>query len=143
MTIPPELIERLERADGPSRELDLEIGKYVPEPRPFNLSLKQLRNNRPAVPAFTASIDAALTLVPEGMSVDIHRGPHDILSEATVTQPVKHFDELGRRCTSFIPHTASCVSNSTLQRQSAAIALCIAALKARLAMEQFAVKATA
>lgn len=61
-----ELIERLEKATGPDRELDLAIGQLLPPPHPFSLSIEQQRGGKPPVPAFTASIDAALTLVPEG-----------------------------------------------------------------------------
>ena len=68
-----ELIERIEGAEGPSRELDAEI------------ALTQGWSELPgdnwcgpegqiAVPRYTASLDAAMSLVPEGMQwrVDSH-----------------------------------------------------------------------
>lgn len=75
------LIQRLEEADGPSRELDAEIAiSLVPDSRSIadkdcergcyweQLSFGQsLRTS----PEFTASIDAALTLVPEGWTRDV------------------------------------------------------------------------
>lgn len=74
-----ELIEKLERAEAPSRELDAEIAALVhvdadgldfeafPEPSGkvtiyFPSKVKQAY----AAHRYTASIDAALTLVPEG-----------------------------------------------------------------------------
>lgn len=53
MTMTAELITRLESADGPSYALDREIGEAVG------------RAFAPPMP-YSASIDAALTLVPEG-----------------------------------------------------------------------------
>lgn len=49
-----ELIEALERATGGDRELDVKIHTTVLDDAPYS------------VPAYTSSIDAALTLVPEG-----------------------------------------------------------------------------
>ncbi len=57
------LIERVERLEGPDREVDLQIGAFWPEPRPFDLSLLQMRGKKPTVPRFTASLEAALTFV--------------------------------------------------------------------------------
>lgn len=56
-----ELAERVEAATGPDRELDRDIASAV--------HLKQLTYSSPEWikdPEFTASIDAAMTLVPEG-----------------------------------------------------------------------------
>lgn len=81
-----ELIERLERAEAPSRELDAEIAALVhvdadgldfeafPEPSGkvtiyFPSKVKQAY----AAHRYTASIDAALTLVPEGWHVEFER----------------------------------------------------------------------
>ena len=51
-----ELIEKLERAEGPSRELDWAISDVL-----FGQRLDA------SIPPYTASIDAALMLVPEGV----------------------------------------------------------------------------
>lgn len=48
------LIDRLEKADGPDRWLDLEIWARLFKDRPFDTIMPQL--------AFTASVDAALAL---------------------------------------------------------------------------------
>lgn len=68
-----ELIAALETATGPSRELDVEIGLLLaPEgahrtpDRPAGTYAIAPGECRQA-PWFTASLDAALTLVPEGM----------------------------------------------------------------------------
>lgn len=51
--------------DGPDREVDLLIGKLWPGPdgdKPFSMSVNQQRGRKPPVLAFTASVDAALSL---------------------------------------------------------------------------------
>ena len=69
-----ELIERLERATGPDRELDVAIVYALyPDIGPYQgqcigdepIFWHDPYRKRPA-PSFTSSIDAALTLVPEG-----------------------------------------------------------------------------
>lgn len=62
MTEIKELIERVGRASGPDRELDLAIGALWSDP-PFSMSINQQRGGKPPVFKFTASIDAALALV--------------------------------------------------------------------------------
>lgn len=74
------LIERLEKATGPDRELDILIGKatsvegwrvcddgsvecYVPDGHEFGEGWIFTGQE---LPAYTSSIDAAMTLVPEG-----------------------------------------------------------------------------
>lgn len=75
MTDLRELVERLEAAEGPSRELDAEIaralgwkdvgiGPHAPQTVKWVRPDGSETFNR--LPAYTASIDAALTLVPEG-----------------------------------------------------------------------------
>lgn len=59
MTDHTALIEALERAEGPSRELDRAIWYALQD---------EMTGDPSKSPAFTASIDAALTLVPEGFS---------------------------------------------------------------------------
>jgi len=64
-----ELIGRLEKADGPDRELDEALHEafgltFVMEY--YTEYATEQTRNLSYVPAYTASIDAALTLVPEG-----------------------------------------------------------------------------
>lgn len=77
-----ELIAALERAEGPSRELDRAIADLVdPDIERFGMRLV-MRDvatlcetgdiKRDLVPPFTASIDAALTLVMPGHDVGIY-----------------------------------------------------------------------
>lgn len=89
MTDLEQLAERCEKASGPDRELDIEIaiasGLYVKEKRgsdrkewfyptdgkgwrhsPYSLGFERL-------PSFTASLDAAMTLVPEGYDWAVFR----------------------------------------------------------------------
>jgi len=89
-----ELIAALERAEGPSRELDDEIDLMALE-----TGWRQERMIYGS-PNYTASLDAALTLVPEGAG----------------------FALMGR---------AAKVGRETSKGATTAIALCIAAIRAR------------
>ena len=64
------LIERLRLAQGPSRELDAEIAKMVGAPHgPWEhvtVETRSISYVDEQAPAYTASLDAAMTLVPEG-----------------------------------------------------------------------------
>ena len=76
------LAERVERA-GPDRELDLAIAKVrrvnpVPAGATYDYALDDGKHAWSAgmgmgVPAYTASLDAAMTLVPEGCGVKLDR----------------------------------------------------------------------
>ena len=77
-----ELIERLEKATGPDRKLDDDIAishgwtfeKMKRDARPYWREPGQTEwfaRSRSGPPAYTSSIDAALTLVPEGMDWSI------------------------------------------------------------------------
>ena len=126
-----ELIARLEAATGPDRELDWLIADAVglvpkhsiraigwdydwyrnsdKEWALWKANDSEGRNNSLWEPArYTSSIDAALTLVPEGCSVHLHIMPREIGHKAVVG--------IGNEGESKTP----------------ALALCIAALKARL-----------
>lgn len=68
-----DLIERIESAKGPSRELDAEIAplvglRVVDEGHPIGRCFYDKLGHGVPLPSFTASIDAALTLVPEGLA---------------------------------------------------------------------------
>lgn len=108
------LIARLEALDGPDREVDAEIearrlGKKKAYPADFEHA-----------PHYTASIDAALTLVPGGWDVELEifsDNSTGVTLRAPATPVKKYLEERD-------VVTADSV-------YSPAIALCIAALKAR------------
>lgn len=125
-----DLIERLEKATGPDRELDglifQEVGgdhwlnamRRSQEPSGCPLEIAEV-TARTYAPSFTASIDAALTLVPEGMWWLIGAGqtrPDEPLYGAQIRKPGF---STGGEVVSEAEH--SCM----------AVALCMAALKAR------------
>lgn len=75
------LAERVEQAEGPSRKLDAEIcraldlagGNPILAPGMNGWLVGSKDNPNPVkAPAYTASIDAALTLVPEGSPMELH-----------------------------------------------------------------------
>ncbi len=109
------LIERLERATGPDRDLDIAIGEAVGAAdhgwpayhRPFKDWAKH----------YTASIDAALTLVPEGFRWKLGYSKNVPCVASVVDYRIQMAPNVG----SF---DAECDSNH-------AIALCVAALRAR------------
>lgn len=107
------LIARLEAAEGPSRELDAEIWRALgngvfysneTQPQPCD------KDTGNYLPLLTASLDSALSLVPEGCAVDF-----------------KRFQNTGDGW--------ACVwtarGNRSGNGKTVAIALCLAALKAR------------
>jgi hypothetical protein len=106
-----ELIAALEAATGPNRILDLAIFLHVyPQYRDGGIAHYDLEcSDLSIVPRFTASLDAALTLVPEICSLGLNRS-------------------ITLACEAF-------VCGHDLYRsgegKTLAIALCIAALKAR------------
>jgi hypothetical protein len=112
-----ELAERCERAEGPDRELDARIAELaianlqvLPAGTGAWLVLEDGRQrDASAVPAYTASLDVAMTLVPEG--------------------------NLPRRL--YIRDEATAVFLGDLEALAAtpALALCAAALRARHAMQ--------
>lgn len=127
MTI-DELIARLEAATGPNRKLDSEIcraaGWEVRADKKFGGDYYQPRKNYTwqDVPAYTASIDAALTLVPEGWSVQSLSQSLDLTWWDCTLERVCCEDGL---------FLGSGVEVTADARPSLPLALCIAALKAR------------
>ena len=122
-----ELIERLEKASGPDRELNGAIFWIVErrraqnsywnvtpgKPQPIDeLPVKGLGKLAVEVsaPAYTASIDAALTLVPEGWFGDVRLG--------------------GERSFAWLKGDNTDPGTGLLIGNTPAIALCIAALRA-------------
>ena len=98
-----DLITRLEQAAEGSRDLDLAIEKAFERCDPPELLAFPL-------PHYTTSLDAALTLVPEGWAWDLMAWPNEP-SEAAICQPGS--PHLGR-----------------WKGATPALALCIAALRA-------------
>ena len=117
-----ELIAALEAATGPSRELDWWVWWYgksteatAPNPRPPGE--EYIRDSLEAnnSPRYTASIDAALTLVPKGWMVELW-----------TAQPTDTERWNSRVAAYYHPNHKYYGENAYT-----AIALCIAALKAR------------
>lgn len=116
------LIDRLEAAEAGSRELDWLIAQHVGwttfwsgykfylPPGEVEDSEKQTVN----LPQFSQSVDAALTLIPEGWLLtlvgDLHTG----------------FSATGSRC-----HLISWEHESDAEGSTRPLAICIAALRAR------------
>lgn len=111
------LIARLEAATGPDRELDLDLWWACkannPTGAPMDADYKALNLAMNDAPRYTASIDAAQTLVPEGMKWSVGSWSDNF---ATVGK-----DSLGKDAVNI------CIEPAP----SPPIALCIAALKAR------------
>ena len=74
------LADRIEQADGPSRELDAEIAQalgFTVCPEPSRASPRIYggdisKGNKRNLPAFTASLDAAMSLVKDEWRESIH-----------------------------------------------------------------------
>lgn len=138
-----DLIERLEKSEGPDRELDCLIwtavnGKGQPMKtvaEPYYEPPRFFCNPNPEInwigydllnvaERYTASLDSALTLVPEGLAWTLGQNVHHRYWQASV----HNLDEDGR------PQS---IGYSSLQgNRTAPIALCAAALKARAASER-------
>ena len=103
------LIKRLESADGPNFALEEDIARTI----------GVWTGNAARVPNYTASIDAALTLVPDGFSVTIAFGDH--IPGAHIWLCPSGGDSYG----------VSDPRSRDTYHNSIAIALCITALKAR------------
>lgn len=104
MTDISELIERLEKVKWPDEELNWDIARHF---------LACDLNGHPygRIPAYTASLDAALTLVPEGAQWSVCQ-----------LRSGKAFE-----------YAAWVDCHDTVRAHTTAIALCIAALKAQAA----------
>jgi hypothetical protein len=124
-----ELIGRLEAAGAGSRDLDMDIAKSLGFRPIATIRGVQIHNPKQApgvswgLPHYTTSLDAAVKLVPEGKWWTGGAGktrPDERLYGAAIYEPV-----VGE------PQRIADGEHDT----SAAIALCIAALKARAASE--------
>jgi hypothetical protein len=110
-----DLIERLEKATGRDLSLDYQIELYVRDGKPLP---RDSQNWPIGVKDYTSSIDAALTLVPKGLNYVLKARNPGAKSEARVGGPQGGF----------------IIKDG--EHSSPAIALCIAALKARAAMAE-------
>ena len=71
-----QLAQRVEALTGPCRETDAMIAEALGLPNgPDTFYMTDGRGNPEISPRFTASLDAAMTLVPEGWSWDISTRP--------------------------------------------------------------------
>ena len=100
---------RCKQATGPDRKLDDAIAEMMH------------LGNRAYAPKYTASLDAALTLVPEGMRPSVGQNVHHGYWHAFVQSIVDS-----------TPHQLGVADSNT----SGALALCAAALRARAQMER-------
>ncbi|WP_376960134.1 hypothetical protein ABNQ39_20700 [Azospirillum sp. A26] len=117
------LISRLEAAEGPSRELDRIIGSAMGyPPQPIDGGVDANIAWMGGLPHFTASIDQALTLVPEGWIVDMG---HDAAGSVGALKVIGGSAEVSD-------------GDVTLQGQGRSIplALCISSLKARAKLSE-------
>lgn len=125
-----ELAERVEAAEGPDRELDREIAREqvywilhgMGEEKAAEIADAMAGARLDAdLDAYTASLDAALTLVPEGWPVfhlfNCHLGPDRWIWEADLA-PQRSYANILRG-----------------QAATPALALCAASLRARASLE--------
>lgn len=122
-----DLIARLKQATGPSRELDEQIAALChPTDEPF---LAAFENGRDYPDLYTSSIDAALSLVPEGWRVSHFE---QMRSPREPWAPLNEWSAVVERQAPYGIH-GSCwwIGQQRHDAKGAAIAITIAALKAR------------
>lgn len=109
------LIERIEAAEEPSRELDAEIARALSGNPTYHwyMHFDGEYSSDATAPAYTASLDAAMTLVPEGWGVMLNMSENGLHAQARV----------------FRSHPANFQSDN--EAATPALALCAAALKAQ------------
>jgi hypothetical protein len=121
-----ELIDRLEKATGPDKQLDASIFFAVTgipaHSKTPGYSGGTVSRRMQGLPAYTASIDAALTLVPAG-DWQVHFTIH----AESETFCFLHSNKLVQQF-----HSPGAIELE--KRKPTAIAICIAALKARSAL---------
>lgn len=113
------IITRLEGLTGPDRDIDIELAplvgiRVVDEGHPLGRCYYDKNGHGVPLPAFTASIDAALTLVPEGWALLLAIAPHKTICDVHE----KPLGEVGRW-----PGHA--------EAPTPAIAVCLASLRAQ------------
>jgi hypothetical protein len=107
-----DLAERVEAAMGPDRELDFAIYQMLNPPKAANAEPIKPKHRYLYVEPYTASLDAAMTLVPEGASIDLRTG--QTFSGAIAMM-----------------HPTRMRPTITCRAATPALALCAAALRAR------------
>jgi hypothetical protein len=136
-----ELAERVEAAEGPDRESDLDIAQAVglrPRHLKFIPGGSDLAWDAESggcgfkIEPYTASLDAALTLVPEGWSVKLYAHP-DGECHAEVYR-LGEIIEAGDG-TLMRPYAAGCFPQEAGPSATPALALAAACLRARSTME--------
>ncbi len=126
MTTLTDLIERLEKSEGGNTALDLEIDILMGRKKPDYTLDDKYAEYAAISPSYTTSLDAALTLVPEKYCPGVSQFCEHLDYHAWLAEQVR--DEMDNRHThmAFEGHSDA----------SFAIALCIAALKARASEEK-------
>lgn len=81
------LADRVEQAEGPSRELDAEIKHTLGLPWDYAAYWGSRGNDKPVAHAYTASLDAAMMLAPEGWFWETGNQTCSILGEAMLHKP--------------------------------------------------------
>lgn len=153
------LIEKLEGLTGPNRRVDQDIAEYlgwrvsrdpywnyfenahgggpIYSPPGDELCIsRDGRNDIPcdeALPAFTASIDSALTLVPEGYAIQNFEMWPGCLSRLRILETAR--EPFGEKRVIAWVHGGLARGKWDAEHTIPAIALCIASLRARIAKE--------
>ncbi len=129
-----ELIGRLEKATGPDRELDFDIaiqtGWKIADDCAFSDYAKQYPKlaRKDNFPYYTSSIDAALTLVLEGFRWRVERYNID------ETKCRAELAEVGQIINAGMDYGIGIKCRAQTSASTPALALCIASLRARLAI---------
>lgn len=149
-----DLISRLEAAREGSRELDGDIAEALGIYRiergaegtwatPVDAPVARFECDAEIhwvwsseCPHYTTSVDDAMTLLPEGMSADLHIGPRGMANDAIVYERKHSIDEQGRRVTTFHPHEARAAREGKIHWNTPALAFCIACLRARASVSR-------
>jgi hypothetical protein len=140
MTDLEHLIATLEAANGVgNREFDRCIYNLCVAQKPsWGMSKDELMfhddRKMNLVKRYTTSIDDAMTIVPDHSSVNIHIGPMpELLADKTTVFVQKIlYDEQGKRTMTYVPHEAKVVRDDKIYGNTLALAICIAALRARI-----------
>lgn len=134
------LAERVEALDGPSREVDAEIFRAIGAPVPFQFANKLVvltfdeaeqcyfapigdMRVRYEPPAYTASLDAVMTLVPEGWGWLVSQPTEKAIASGLLKQRTPVLSEVQYGCDLRFAVAAA----------TPALALCVAALRSRSA----------
>jgi hypothetical protein len=125
-TMANELIEKLEAATGPDRELDCWV-QCIKDGADFEIFRRVVPDfHQWACPYYTSSIDAAMSLVPEGFSVDNimwwPKPDNSFFARAVVIGTHDHGGEFWHNSED---------GRWSAEAKSLPLAICIAALKAK------------